>query len=178
MAKRKQAEPAARYLGLDISLNPGFAVIDVKNRVPTLIHASSLVTATTHTDGQRFAYIEAKTVATAHDYGPFTAIIREDFTDGRSKRARQGVFGAWAAVDQGLGRYGYVVTDDIAPTAVKRHVTGNGKAEKAEVAATVRKYLRLPDDYTFAAGYDDSDACGIILAHLIANKLIDVEGAV
>ncbi|TPG88137.1 hypothetical protein EEL32_10255 [Brevibacillus laterosporus] len=173
MATRKKG----RYLGLDISMSPGFAVIDVVSRVPTLVHASSLVTATTHTDGQRFAYIEAKTVAIAHDYGPFNAIIREDFTDGRSKRARQGVFGAWAAVDQGLARYGYTVTDDISPTSVKRLVTGSGKAEKVEVAASVRRILGLPEGYEFAAGYDDSDACAVVLAHLIANKLIDVEEA-
>ncbi|MGG0757533.1 crossover junction endodeoxyribonuclease RuvC [Brevibacillus laterosporus] len=173
MATRKKE----RYLGLDISMNPGFAVIDVMNRVPTLIYASSLVTSTTHTDGQRFAYIEAKTVAVAHDAGTLTAIIREDFTDGRSKRARQGVFGAWAAVDQGLARYGHTVTDEISPTSVKRLVTGNGKAEKVEVAASVRKILGLPEDYGFAAGYDDSDACAVVLAYLIANKLIDVEGA-
>ncbi|MDQ0168725.1 hypothetical protein J2T19_000162 [Paenibacillus tundrae] len=39
----------------------------------------------------------------------------------------------------------------------------------------MRKYLRLPSDYKFAAGYDDSDACAVILAYLIRENLIDTE---
>lgn len=167
-----------RYLGLDLSLSPGFAVIDVKNRRPTLITAQSVATDAKSPDSQRFAYIEAKTVQIAHEYRPFTAIVREDFTAGRNKRANQGIFGAWAAVDAGLGRYGLTVTDvgkpALSPTNVKKLVAGKGTAEKTEVAEAVRRILRLPSDYKFAKGYDDSDACAVALAYLIRENLIDV----
>jgi crossover junction endodeoxyribonuclease RuvC len=65
----------------------------------------------------------------------------------------------------------------LTPTTVKKLVAGNGKAEKKDVAGGVRKYLRLPSDYKFAAGYDDSDACAVILAYLIREGLIDVAEA-
>lgn len=57
-------------------------------------------------------------------------------------------------------------------------MAGNGRAEKAEVAEAVRKWLRLkaePDGspYQFRAGYDDSDACAVCLAYLIREGLID-----
>lgn len=111
---------------------------------------------------------------TTHEYGPFAAIVREDFTDGRSQRARQTVFGAWAAVDKGLGRYGYAFDPvRITPTTVKKTVGGDGKADKAAVAAGVRRLLRLADGYTFATGYDDSDAAAVCLTYLITQDLID-----
>lgn len=64
---------------------------------------------------------------------------------------------------------------EISPTTVKKTVTGSGKAEKPEVADAVRKMLRLPSDYQFATGYDDSDACAVILAHLMRIGEIDTE---
>lgn len=141
--------------------------------------AQSIATDTGNTDSQRFAYIEAKAVQIAHEYGPFTAILREDFTAGRNKRANQGIFGAWASVDAGLGRYGYAVSavkPPLSPTRVKKIVVGDGNADKAAVAEAVRSLLRLPADYRWATGYDDSDACAVALAWLIAEDVIDTEG--
>lgn len=73
--------------------------------------------------------------------------------------------------------YGYTAQDTkppLAPTSVKKLTTGNGKAEKPEVAEAVRRILRLGADYTFKAGYDDSDAAAVILAYLVREDLIDV----
>lgn len=65
------------------------------------------------------------------------------------------------------------VKPPLSPTSVKKLVTGNGKAEKPEVAAGVRKLLRLDPEYKFATGYDDSDAAAVVLAYLIREELID-----
>lgn len=167
-----------RYLGLDVSLSaPGFSVIDVRNRKPSLITARHVKTNAAQTDGQRFAIVEAFTTIIAGEYRTadgFAAVVREDYKRPASKRQGQTIFGAWAAVDSGLNRHGLAVTDEINAASVKKIVGGHGKADKDEVAAGVRRILQLPDDYVFATD-DESDAAGIVLAWLIGNGRIDAD---
>ncbi|MHC8516805.1 crossover junction endodeoxyribonuclease RuvC [Sporosarcina sp. ITBMC105] len=165
-----------RILALDISASPGYAVLELrqlkgKQRL-TLIHVDHAATSTDNTDSERYSYIEAKTVQVVHEYGPFDVVVREHFTKGRSKRATQLVFGAWAAVDSALGRYGYAISTDneITPSAVKAAVA-HGKADKDEVEAGVRAILKLPDDFVFATD-DESDAVAIAIAYLKSKGLI------
>lgn len=167
-----------RILALDISASPGFAVLDVKTlksgqRI-TLVHVDSVKTDSSDVDSQRYAYIEAKTSLIVHEYGPFDVVCREHFTKGRSKRATQLVFGAWAAVDIALGRYGYAIETDneFSPSAVKKSATGNGKADKDEVEAGVRAKLKLTDDFTFKTD-DESDAVAIAIAYLQSKGMIE-----
>lgn len=120
--------------------------------------------------------MESFVAQAVYAYKPFAMVLREDFTSGRNKRATQTIFNAWASADRALHTFGYAVEHvkpALSPTSVKKIVTGNGKAEKAEVAEAVREYLQLNPDYPFRAGYDDSDACAVILAYLIREGLID-----
>ncbi|SER88098.1 crossover junction endodeoxyribonuclease RuvC [Psychrobacillus sp. OK032] len=167
-----------RILALDISASPGFAVLDVKalkggQKKIVLVHVDSVKTDSATPDSQRYAYIEAKTVQTIHEYGPFDVVCREHFTKGRSKRATQLVFGAWAAVDSALGRYGYAIdaSNEFTPSAVKKAATGKGTADKDEVEAGVRERLKLPDDFTFKTD-DESDAVAIAIAYLQSKGMI------
>jgi len=164
-----------RILAIDISTNPGFAVLDVKQLKAgakvSLVHVTSVKTSTDNPDSQRYSYIEALATMVAHEYSPFDVIVREHFTKGRNKRSTQTVFGAWAAIDIGLGKYGYKVTEEITPSRVKLLVTGDGKADKDKVEEHVRKWLKLPDDFTFKSD-DESDAIGIGLAYLIEKGVI------
>lgn len=105
----------------------------------------------------------------------YSAVIREDYKRPASKRQGQTIYGAWAAVDIGLNRHGLTVTDEINAAEVKRIVGGHGRAEKDEVAAGVRRILGLPDDYIFPTD-DESDACAIILAWLIQQRIIENGG--
>jgi crossover junction endodeoxyribonuclease RuvC len=162
-----------RYLGLDLSLSPGLAVIDVKSRIPTLIYAGSVATSADDNDAVRASVVQSFVGAAVYRYRPFDLVLREDFTAGRNKRATQTIFAAWSAADRALHTFGYRAEDEISPTSVKKIVAGNGKAEKPEVAAAVRKWLRLADDHVFKAGYDDSDAAAVVLAYLIREDLID-----
>jgi crossover junction endodeoxyribonuclease RuvC len=172
---------ALRYLGLDLSLSPGAAVIEVRRRVPYLIAASSVATSTADPDAVRSLTVESFVAQMIYTYRPapplrFDLVLREDFTAGRNKRATQTIFAAWAAADMALHTYGYAVTEckpALSPSRVKSVVAGSGKAEKPVVAAAVRRILRLGDDHAFKAGYDDSDAAAVILAYLIAENLID-----
>lgn len=160
-----------RIFAIDISGSPGFAVLDVKHPKTgtkvSLVHVDHAKTDSDSPDSQRYAYIEAKTVQLIHEYGPFDVVTREHFTKGGSKRATQLVFGAWAAVDMALGRYGYVIdaTNEFTPSAVKKAATGNGKADKAEVEAGVRSILKLTDDFVFRTD-DESDSAAIAITYL------------
>jgi len=167
-----------RFIGLDLSLtSPGYAVIDVVDRKPRLITTAHVKTGTDENYAQRFEVIEAFTLLFLREHvraGPIKAIVRESFPPSRNPRLPQTIYGAWAAVDRALNKFGLAVTGEISPTDVKKRVTGNGKAEKAEVAGAVQKLLGLPGDYRFATD-DESDAAAVALAYLIANDLIDRE---
>lgn len=148
----------------------------MRARTPFLIAAESVATSTADNDAVRSSVVESFIAQHIYANRPFDLVLREDFTAGRNKRATQTIFSAWSAADRALHTYGYAVYDTkppLSPTSVKKLVTGSGKAEKPEVAAAVRKWLRLGDDYAFKAGYDDSDACAVILAYLIREELID-----
>lgn len=160
----------------------------MRNRQPHLIAATSVATSSDDPDAVRSAVVESFVSQFVYAHRPFDVIVREDFTAGQNKRATQTVFNAWTSADRALYSFGYIVATDpkdvpkLAPTYVKKTVTeilgkASGKAEKDEVAKAVRKWLRLPDDYPFRKGYDDSDACAVILAYLIRENLIDVEAA-
>ena len=97
-------------------------------------------------------------------YKPFAGIIREKFHS-KNPHTNRAVFSAWAAVDAGLAFNGYEVTEEMAQATVKKQLTGNGRADKQEVADEVKRILRLGDDYEFRKD-DESDACAIILAYL------------
>lgn len=175
----KPKPQVARYLGLDLSLSPGIAAIEVRGRIPYLIAAESVATSNADKDAIRTATVEAFIANFIYAHRPFDTVVREDFTAGRNKRATQTIFSAWAAADRALHVYGYDVLDvkpPLSPTTVKKIVSGSGKAEKPEVAEAVRRILRLPADYVFKTGYDDSDACAVILAYLIREGLIGVSG--
>ncbi|RCX22913.1 crossover junction endodeoxyribonuclease RuvC [Fontibacillus phaseoli] len=141
-----------------------------------MVAADSVATSTDDTDAVRNYTVETFVAQFVRQHRPFKLVVREDFTSGRNKRATQTIFSAWAAADRALASYGYLAEDlkpALTPTTVKKLVTGNGKAEKTEVAEAVRKWLRLSPDYKFRVGYDDSDALAVCLAYLIRENLID-----
>lgn len=147
----------------------------MRNRRPRLLAATHVRTGTDENYAQRYEAIEAFTTLFIREQlraGPVAAVIRESFPPSRNPRLPQTIYGAWSAVDRGLHKYGVEVADVISPTDVKKRVTGKGGADKAEVAEGVRKLLGLAEDYRFATD-DESDACAVVLAYLIANGLID-----
>ncbi|WP_178023052.1 crossover junction endodeoxyribonuclease RuvC [uncultured Paenibacillus sp.] len=168
------AKNKSRYAGLDLSLtSPGFAVIDVIDRVPHLVALSVVKTESSEDQPLRYEVIEAHALLFFREHKPDAAIVREIWPPSRNYVQNDKVHGAWSAVDRALARLNLAVADNLSPQTVKKTVTGNGRAEKAEVAEAVRRWLRLPSDYQFRAGYDDSDAAAVCLAYLIRENLID-----
>jgi crossover junction endodeoxyribonuclease RuvC len=162
----------ARYLGLDLSLSsPGFAVIEVTDGVPHLLHASHRKTNAKQTHGQRLEDIAEELQAIILTYKPFAAVIRERGFS-RHQATTQTLFKVVGISDMITAHFGYSI-EEIPPTTVKKLVTGDGKADKAEVERAVRRWLTLPADYTFAKD-DESDAVAVVLAYLIQNEKISV----
>ena len=164
-----------RILAFDISASPGVAVIEIKRGKPKLLYVDSVKTDTKNTDANRYNYIEAFAVKAIHEYGPFDAVVREKYTgSSRSKRAKQLVYGAWAAIDMALGKYGYVIDekDEIVASAIKKAVAGKGGADKEEVADGVRRIFGI--DFEFKSD-DASDAVAVALTYAIREGLIKGE---
>lgn len=162
------------FAGLDLSLtSPGFAVVSVADRIPSLVATSTIKTESTEPRPLRYEVIEAHALLFFRQHPDVSAIVREIWPPSRDYSQNDKVHGAWSAVDRALSRLGLAVMENLTPTNVKKLVTGKGTAEKPEVAAAVRRLLRLAEDYPFAAGYDDSDAAAVVLAYLIREDLID-----
>jgi len=164
-----------RILAFDISASPGVAVIEIKKNKPRLLYVDSVKTDTKFSDSQRYNYIEAFAVKAIHEYGPFDTVCREKYTgSSRSKRAKQLVYGAWAAIDIALGKYGYAIDekDELVASAIKKAVAGKGGADKEEVADGVRKILG--NDIEFKTD-DESDAVAVGLTYAIREGLIEME---
>ena len=132
-------------------------------------------TDTKFNDANRYNYIEAFAVKAIHEYGPFDTVCREKYTgSSRSKRAKQLVYGAWAAIDIALGKYGYTIDekDEIVASAIKKAVAGKGSADKEEVADGVRRIFGK--DIEFKTD-DESDAVAVALTYAIREGLIEME---
>lgn len=56
---------------------------------------------------------------------------------------------------------------EITANAIKKYITGDGNAEKADVAAALEQYL---GPHTYACD-DESDAAAVAIAFLMSHKL-------
>ncbi len=113
----------------------------------------------------RYVDIEQQFTQLIEMYESIHRIVRENFVS-RIPDTNQKVFGAWASVDRALITQGYEVNSRVNPLSLKKRITGKGKAEKEDVAAAVRKLLRLPEDYKFSSS-DASDACALVLYDML-----------
>src|SRR5690625_1171259 len=168
-----------RILAFDISASPGVALLEIKARQPHLIAVDHVETSASHTDAQRFAFVEAFVIDFVRKAGAIDFIVREKFIRGGSKRSTQLVFGAWASVDRALSVYGYDIPDEneIVASRVKKYIGGKGGASKEEVAEGVIARLgeEVQTQFFTERGRlldDRSDAVAIGLAWAIEKGMI------
>jgi crossover junction endodeoxyribonuclease RuvC len=163
-----------RILALDLSLSsPGFAVLSVTDRIPTLVDVNHVKTNAKQTHGQRLAEIQAKLIAFISRHYPYDTIVREK---GFSLHAAttQALYKVVGVIDLTFADDGQI--REFSPTTVKKTVTGDGKADKVAVEIAVRRLLRLPPLFRFATD-DESDAAAVGLTYLIAEGMIDAGGS-
>ena len=161
-----------RYLGLDLSLaSPGLAVVEIRRGGPSLIHVDTLKTSNRWEEGERFEHIAAWLTCTYYEWGPFVAVAREMSVSSRNMHTARALFGVRAMSSYVFRRSGVEIVD-FTPSAVKKELTGNGKAEKADVEKAVRQYFPGASFKTD----DESDAAAIVLTLLIRNGKVKRPG--
>ncbi|MDA2128710.1 crossover junction endodeoxyribonuclease RuvC [Bacillus cereus] len=157
-----------RFLGLDMSLaSAGVAVIDLVDGELRIVHKQRIKTNPKQRHGERLHKIAAELKSVMLEYQPFDTVVREQGFS-RFAKTTQALFKVIGVSDLVLRDYAIV---EISPTTIKRIMTGDGKADKEAVERAVRKIMRLDDDYIFLSD-DESDACAIVLTHLIQSNLI------
>lgn len=157
-----------RYLGLDLSLSsPGFAVLTLHEGVPIVLETSHVKTDAKASHGQRLIQIQSELLRLVDLYGPFEKVIREKGFS-RFAATTQTLFKVVGVSDLVLRDY---KIHEIPPTTVKKAVTGDGKADKSEVADAVHKICRI-DRADYFKTDDESDACAVVLAYLIQKGVV------
>lgn len=133
-----------RVLGIDPGLTRcGVAVVEGSaGRTLTAAHVGVLRTEPDAPLEQRLVAIESGLVALVTEFEPDAVAIERVFSQHNVRTA----MGTAQAAAMGLlvaGRAGIPVALHT-PTEVKAAVTGNGRADKAQVTAMVTRLLRLP----------------------------------
>ena len=133
-----------RVLGIDPGLTRcGTAVVDgAPGRTLSAVHIGVIRTSPDDAIERRLAEVEAQLNALVDAYHPEAIAIERVFSQHNVRTA----MGTAQAAAMGLliaGRRGLPVTLHT-PTEVKAAVTGNGRADKAQVASMVTRLLRLP----------------------------------
>lgn len=171
MAKRKVKD--GKIIAFDLSLsNSGFAVGEVTDGELKVIEYGSIGTKrfTKHTHGFRLNHIAQAVKELYKKYPDATNVVKERaFSNGRIA-ATQAIFkvvGIWELTSH-LSKIDEFT--DIAPTSVKKYLTGNGRASKQAVADAVKDATGIE-----TSNNDESDAIAVLLAYCMQNKLLEGE---
>jgi crossover junction endodeoxyribonuclease RuvC len=154
---------ALRVLGIDPGLTRcGVGVVDVaRDRSATLVHVGVIRSDPGEPIERRLATIAAGIRAVIDEHGPSVVAVERVF----SQHNRQSVMGTAQASGIALliaGERGLNATTHT-PTEVKAAVTGNGRADKAQVTAMVTRILGLA---VAPKPADAADALALAICHV------------
>jgi crossover junction endodeoxyribonuclease RuvC len=155
-------------LGLDLSLtNTGYCVIQVDNGVAELLEKGSVKTTSKEILGKRLDKISTVLSHLIEKY-PITEVVRErSFSNARIK-STQLIFMVNGACTMTLYRSGFPEVVEIAPTSVKKTISGNGRSEKEDLIAHIEKYIGK----TSFKNLDESDSVAVALTYCIQRKYL------
>ena len=166
-----------RLLAMDLSLSsPAYAIIDIVNgkglvrEIRRTDNKSGKLPKLTH--GERLDRIAKDIMKIFVDYPDIDAVVRERgfFRFATTTQILYKVVGV-----SDLKVYeasGISVIDEIAPTAVKKLVTGDGKSDKKAVeAGVIRHLVPMQKDIKFETD-DCSDAVAVGIAWMIQRNLL------
>lgn len=129
-----------RILGLDPgSRVTGYALLEGRGSSPRLLAAGRLAPASKLELGARLAALTAQLDELLDTLGPQVAVLEEPF-HGASSRSLIVLAQARGALLATLGRRGLPI-HELSPAAVKKGLTGNGRAPKDQVARMVALLL-------------------------------------
>jgi len=154
--------PTVRVLGIDPgSLRAGWAVVAGSASRPELHACGRIAMPPAWPFERRLASLQEEFLRVVADTAPTHAAVEAPF-HGVSARAALQLAHARGVMLAVLGSAGVSVTE-YAPATIKKAVTGQGRADKAQVAAMVRAILRRPDPLLRD---DVSDAAAAALCHM------------
>ena len=167
--------PPARVLGVDPGLTRcGLGVVDgVPGRPPTLVAVGVVRTAADGDIAARLLAIEEEIERWLTEYQPDTVAVERVFSQ-HNVRTVMGTAQAGAVAIVCAARRGLPVALHT-PSEVKAAVTGNGRADKDQVAAMVMRLLRMPGPPRPA---DAADALALAICHLWRDRPIAGRAAV
>ena len=152
-----------RVLGVDPGLTRcGIGVVDGDStRRVTLVDMGVLRSATTLPIEQRLQIIHAGIVTNIESHGPDQLAVERVFAQ-QNVRTAIGTAQASAVIMLAAVDAGIPVTMHT-PSEVKAAVTGNGRADKKQVGAMVKRLLRLEAEPKPA---DTADALALAICHV------------
>lgn len=153
-------------LGMDLSLSsPGFSVVERTPEGIVVRHLSSIKTNPKKTHGQRliqiFDHLEA--ILKDEELNITKVVSEKGFS--RHATTTQALFKVHGVAHLLCAIYGHGVVE-MSPTTVKKHVSGNGKASKEQLADAVRGFIRQELHFK---NDDESDAVAVVVAWLVQN---------
>lgn len=160
---RDNSKNSVFILGLDVSLtSTGYSVVELfEDGTLELKEYGRIRTYPKDSDGMRLRKIKARLDIMFEKY-PITKVVRErGFTKGNL--ATQQIFKATGVCELTVAERGIVEVVQYAPTTIKKHLGGNGKASKEDVARGVLRYF---PNIIFESD-DVSDAIAVVLTYLI-----------
>lgn len=149
-------------LGLDISLtSTGYAVVELFEDGKIVLKDSGRIkTYAKDSDGVRLLKIKANLDPLFFLY-PIEYVVRErGFTKGNL--ATQQIFKATGVIEMLVAEKGITTIEQYAPTTIKKHLGGHGRAGKEDVAKGVLEYFPRA---VFESD-DVSDAVAVVLTFL------------
>jgi crossover junction endodeoxyribonuclease RuvC len=154
-------------LGIDPGLSTtGYGIVDVRPASVKVVAAGTIRTDPTAPVASRLAELHADVVSLIVDHAPEELAIEEVFVNRNLQTAttvgRASGVVLLAAAAAGIPVFEYT------PTAVKRAVTGSGRAGKAQVETMVSRRLGVPMGGAPADAYD---ALAVALCHAQAAPL-------
>lgn len=167
------AKETKQLIAFDLSLtNSGYVVGEVTDGQLTVLELGSIPTTrfTKHSHGFRLNHIAEKLEEIYEKYPNASAIIKEgSFSNGfiRSTQILFKLVGMFELVSYRNDYEGHI---DIAPSSIKKKLTGNGRAKKEKVRERVVKYTGLDP-----SNLDESDAIAVLLSYCYDEGLLDLE---
>jgi crossover junction endodeoxyribonuclease RuvC len=152
-----------RVLGVDPGLTRcGLGVVDGGPGVPLRLAGTTVITTPAGADiGSRLLALDEQIDAWLRQHRPDAVAVERVFSQ-HNVRTVMGTAQAGAVAIVCAARHGLPVALHT-PSEVKAAVTGNGRADKAQVTHMVTRLLRMPDPPRPA---DAADALALAICHL------------
>jgi crossover junction endodeoxyribonuclease RuvC len=158
-----------KILAMDLSLScPAFAVLQVENGVPSVVHLSHIKTNAKKSHGYRLFEIYNHMKDIYEQHPDLDEVVREKGFS-RFPAVTQSLFKVVGISDACAYKHGFDTVHELAPTTVKKIISGSGKGSKADVAECISIYIGT--NIKFKTD-DESDAVAVGLSHLIKKKAL------